>query len=115
MANPRSSRGARRGRRSGKRPARRALARALIGGLAALVALALAALGWLAIVYPKQRGPGRGRDVTVTVRAGMPLEELARELHAAGAVESPFLFAAYARLLGAGARCARARRCSPTT
>lgn len=40
--------------------------------------------------------------MTVTVRAGMSLEELARELHAAGAVESPFLFAAYARLLGAG-------------
>lgn len=53
-------------------------------------------------MYPKREGPGRGRGVSVSVRAGMPLEELAEELHAAGAIDSPFLFAAYARLLGAG-------------
>lgn len=65
------------------------------------MALALSALGWFALVYPRQRGPGRGREVTVTVRAGTSIDALARELHAAGAIDSPLFFAAYARLLGA--------------
>lgn len=72
--------------------------------LAALVALALAALGWLVLVYPKSDGPGRGRELTLSVDPAMELETLAERLHAVGAIESPLFFTTYARLLGAGER-----------
>ncbi len=83
------------------RRAQRTLARALIFALAALVALALGAIAWLVIVYPKRLGPGRGREIVVQVSPSMDLSRLAHRLHDAGAIESPFLFASYARLLGA--------------
>lgn len=65
------------------------------------MAVALTALGWLVIVYPKTAGPGRGRTVTVELEAGLEIGTLAERLHAAGVVERPSLFAAYVRLLGA--------------
>lgn len=76
----------------------------MILALASLIGLALASLGWLVLVYPKIPGPGRGREVRVEVEPRMTLDALAARLHHAGAIESPFLFATYARLLGAGER-----------
>jgi UPF0755 protein len=55
-------------------------------------------------VYPRSEGPGRGRTVTVAVRRTMTLDALADRLHEAGVVEEPFLFATYARLVGADDR-----------
>lgn len=53
------------------------------------------------IVYPKAAGPGRGRSVTIELEPGLAIDALAERLAAAGVVERPALFAAYARLLGA--------------
>lgn len=86
------------------RAGRRALVRALTGGLALLLAAALGFVGWLAIVYPEGEAGGRGREVRVTLAPGLELDALADRLHRAGAVEDPWLFALYARLLGADHR-----------
>jgi UPF0755 protein len=80
---------------------RRRIARALIFALAALVAFALAALGWLGIVYPKTAGPGRGREVSISIAPGEAIDSVAERLHRARAIERPSLFVVYARLLGA--------------
>ncbi len=105
MGRKRASSGATRSRprRAPKGPSsRRALlARALIFGVAALVAAALAALGWIVIVYPKSDGPGRGRAVTFEIEHGIDVGVLADRLHEAGVIERPTVFAAYARLLDA--------------
>lgn len=85
----------------GRRRAASGLSRALLIGLAALLAVALASLGWLVLVYPKSAGPGRGRELSVEVDPTLELDALATRLHEAGAIESPFFFAIYARLLGA--------------
>lgn len=66
-----------------------------------MVASALAALGWLVLVYPKRPASGAGREFTVDVEPSMDLDELARQLADAGAVEDARWFAIYARLLGA--------------
>jgi len=85
----------------GRRRASSGLSRALLIGLAALIAVALASLGWLVLVYPKSAGPGRGRELSVEVDPTLDLDALAARLHEAGAIESPLFFATYARLLGA--------------
>ena len=85
----------------GRRRAASGLSRALLIGLAALIAVALASLGWLVLVYPKSAGPGRGRELSVEVDPTLELDALAARLHEAGAIESPLFFATYARLLGA--------------
>ncbi len=54
-------------------------------------------------MYPKRGGPGRGRELSVDIDPHAPLSELAQRLSEAGVIESPRLFATYARLLGAGA------------
>ncbi|MBX3274133.1 MAG: endolytic transglycosylase MltG [Sandaracinaceae bacterium] len=92
------------GRKRAERGARRALVRALIFGLAALLAAAVASIGWLAIVYPKRAGPGRGREVRVEVRPDLDVDELAARLAAAGAIEDPWVFALHARLMRADHR-----------
>jgi UPF0755 protein len=94
-----------RARRSSKGLAsRRALARALIYGAAGLVGLALAALGGLSLVYPKTRGPGRGRVVEIALEPGLDIDRLAARLDDVGVIEHPALFAAYGRMLGADER-----------
>ncbi len=90
-------------RRRAPRGARRA-GRPLVFGLAALLAAALAAIGWLMIVYPGREGPGRGREVTLTIRPGAELDEVIAELERASIVRSPRAFGIYARLLGADER-----------
>jgi len=64
----------------------------------------LAGLGWLTAVYPKGAAPGRGRELTVQVRPSMDLGDLSRRLADQGAIEDAFVFAMYARLLGADER-----------
>lgn len=93
----------RRSRRAGRKRAsgRPTLARALSIALGSILALALAALGWLVLVYPKSAGPGRGRELSVEIDPALELDALASRLHEAGAIESPLFFATYARLLGA--------------
>lgn len=80
--------------------ARRTLARALIGGLAVIVAAALAALGWLVIIYPQGRGPGHGREHAVEVAPGMDVDALADRLADEQVITHPRVFAIYVRLLG---------------
>lgn len=69
--------------------------------VAVLIAGALAGLGWLTAIYPKSQASGRGRELRIDVRSDMDLDELAFVLGDHGAIESPFVFAMYARLLGA--------------
>lgn len=68
------------------------------------MAASLAALGWLLLVYPKQPGPGSGRAVQLELAEGERFGQVVARLHAAGAVRTPWLFTAYARLLGADRR-----------
>jgi UPF0755 protein len=72
--------------------------------LAVLVGVALCAIGWLLIVYPMRRGPGRGHEVDVTLAAGTSLDALAAQLEGAHVIAHPTAFAIYARLLGAQGR-----------
>lgn len=72
--------------------------------LFALVLAALLVLGWLLIVYPTRRGPGRGHEVDLAIAEGTTLDGLAAQLAEAHVIEHPSAFAIYARLLGAGDR-----------
>ncbi len=69
--------------------------------LFALVLFALALVGWLLVVYPARRGPGRGHEVDVVLAEGTTLDALAAQLAEAHVIEHPSAFAIYARLLGA--------------
>jgi len=69
-----------------------------------LVLTAMVAVGWLLIVYPTQRGPGRGHEVDVTLGQGVSLDALAAQLADAHVIAHPSAFAIYARLLGATGR-----------
>lgn len=64
---------------------------------------AIAALGWLFLVYPtSQRGrAGRGAELTLVIQGDDGIDEVAAELQHLGAIDDPQLFAVYARLLGA--------------
>lgn len=93
-------------RKTAKRPARRprrAPGRPLVFGLAAVLTVALAAIAWLMIVYPSGQGPGRGREITLSL-SGDSFDSVVEELARAGVVGSPRVFAIYARLIGADDR-----------
>jgi UPF0755 protein len=83
---------------------RRSLDQRGLRPLAFLVAVALCAVGWLLIVYPMHRGPGRGHEVDVTLAPGTSLAALAAQLAEARVIAHPSAFAIYARLLGAEGR-----------
>lgn len=76
----------------------------MVLALASVVLFALTALGWLVLVYPKSRGPGPGREVTLHLEPGMELGALAERLYEAGAIEQRIVFESYARLLGAAGK-----------
>jgi UPF0755 protein len=78
--------------------------RALTRALAALLLAALGTLGWLVLVYPEREPAGRGHEVALTVAEGETLDALAARLAEEGVIDEPFLFATYARLLGASER-----------
>lgn len=75
--------------------------RAVSLGLLALVALAIGLLVLLVIVYPARPASGDGDDVSITIARGEPFDQVVARLGAVGVIESPFLFAIYARLVGA--------------
>lgn len=71
--------------------------------LATLVAAAIGALTWLFLVYPADvRGSARGAsELTVIVQSDDGIDDVAAELEHLGAIDDAWLFAFYARLLGA--------------
>lgn len=81
------------------RPRRRAVvaARAIAFGLGLL---AIAAVGWLFVLYPSERGPGSGHAVEIVVARDPSPTDLARTLLAAGVLSSPRLFALWVRVSG---------------
>lgn len=62
------------------------------------VCAALAAIVWLALVYPHQKGPGRGREVQIVLSSAMTPQRLAWRLASDGIIADPRIFAAYLRL-----------------
>lgn len=86
---------------SSKRKTRRSPA--LEAMLATLVAAAIGGLTWLFLVYPADiRGSARGAtELTVIVQSDDGIDEVAAELEHLGAIDDAWLFAFYARLLGA--------------
>ncbi|MET0386863.1 MAG: endolytic transglycosylase MltG [Polyangiales bacterium] len=80
------------------------LKRALFA-LAALVAIAVAALAWLVVVYPSQPPkPGASKTVALQLAPGSSLDAVADQLAHAHLIDEPRVFALYARVLGAEAR-----------
>lgn len=78
--------------------------RALTFALAALLFGGLVVLGWLVLVYPARTGHGRGRAVSLAIAPDASVESVADELGRRGVIDDPFVFAAYARLLGVDGR-----------
>ncbi|MEZ4326351.1 MAG: endolytic transglycosylase MltG [Polyangiales bacterium] len=68
---------------------------------AALLAVAVAGLVYVLVVYPREPGPGRGRAVVVAIELDTSARELAEQLEAEGVVHDAWLFSLYLRLLGA--------------
>ncbi len=77
------------------------LARLVTSTLALLLLGSLVLLAWLVLVYPGGEGPGRGEEVSIELRADTSLDALSSELEAEHVVADGWLFAIYARLLGA--------------
>lgn len=77
------------------------LARVLTTALAVLLVGSLVGLAWLVLIYPAGEGPGRGREVSLTLAEGERLDALAARLEETHVVEDGWLFGTYARLLGA--------------
>lgn len=69
--------------------------------LLATIAVAIAMLVGIVIVYPSRPAAGTGEDVAITIEPDVPFGVLVDRLADQGAIESPFLFAIYARLIGA--------------
>jgi UPF0755 protein len=86
------------------RKKRSRIERRLTLGLGSIVLVALAVVGWLFVVYPQRAPDRRGRERVVTIPAGASVDEVAAMLAREEVIEEPFVFAAYARLLGAGTR-----------
>ena len=79
--------------------------RRLRGGTAILlltVALAVGAVAWLLLLYPKQPMPGARRSMVLEMPSDVT--RLAGELEARGVVDEGWLFGIYLRLTGAGSR-----------
>jgi UPF0755 protein len=76
-------------------------ARVITSLLAALLLVSLVLLAWLVLVYPEGEGAGTGREVAIDLSAEPTVEALASELEASNVVADGWLFAIYARLLGA--------------
>ena len=89
----------RRGRVAGKGAAH--YARAVSLTALALVGASILGVAWILVVYPGRAASGRGHDVTVSIDPSRGLDQNVTALAAASVVESPTLFAIYARLLGA--------------
>ncbi len=71
--------------------------------------LAVVALSWLLLVYPRTPHEGTGRRVELVLEPGTSLGKLAERLAEAGVVDRPALWALYARLRGARRRLREGR------
>ncbi|WP_236605083.1 endolytic transglycosylase MltG [Sandaracinus amylolyticus] len=100
MSAKRAARSPRRGSRAGRASEPRALRVASVA-LLVLVGLAVAAIAAILIVYPKQRASGTGRATEITIASGERFGDLTARLASAGVIERPWIFAIYARLVGA--------------
>lgn len=80
----------------------RSVFKALLVVLALAVAMALAAAGWLVMVYGEQQGPGHGKLVEITLEPGVSVRTIADRLAGQGALADPATFEIYARLLITG-------------
>lgn len=87
-----------------RRTKRSPIERRLTLGLSTLVLLALAVVGWLFVIYPQRAPDRRGRERVVSIPAGATVDDVAAILAREEVIDEPFVFAAYARLLGAGTR-----------
>ena len=74
----------------------------VIISLLVLLALAVAALTWLVVIYPAQRPEQKpSKTVAIQLTPGTSLQAVASQLHARGLVGQPSMFALYARVMGA--------------
>lgn len=87
-----------------RRKQRSSAERALTVGVSSLVLVALVLVGWIFVVYPERAPERRGRERVVSIPAGASVDEVAAILARESVIDEPFVFAAYARLLGAGSR-----------
>ena len=71
--------------------------------LAVLLFGSLAALAWLMLVYPAADGPGRGREIRITIARDATLEDVLGQI-GGDVVATPSIFALYARVAGADER-----------
>ncbi len=78
--------------------------RLIIGLITVPVLFALAALGWLLLVFPRTSNPGNGDIVTVRVPEGSNARQAALAFAAAGCLENPEAFAIYLRVQGVDRR-----------
>ncbi len=62
--------------------------------------IAISAIAWLLLVYPKQAKQGDGREIAMTLEPGLAVDEVIAQLAAQHAIEHPAAFAAYMRILG---------------
>jgi UPF0755 protein len=76
---------------------------------AVLLALGLAALGWLVMAYPHGPGTGEGRVVELQIGPDDGLPAVVAQLEARGLLVRPDAFLWYARVLGAGEHLRRGR------
>ena len=60
--------------------------------------------GWLAVIYPRTPGPGKGRVVEVELHPGDTLADVAARLTAKGALAHPNRWVLYAKFRGATGR-----------
>jgi UPF0755 protein len=74
------------------------------GALLALIVATLVALLFVLVVYPAQRRGGRGREIAIAVHEGERMDELSARLEDVQLVDRAWLFAIYARLVGADER-----------
>jgi UPF0755 protein len=87
-----------------QRKKRSPVERALTLALSTVVLFALALVGWLFVVYPQRAPDRRGRERVVRIPAGASVDEAAAILAREDVIADPFVFAVYARLLGATTR-----------
>ena len=93
-----TKRAPKRGRKRAKR--RGGALRLVFRALGLLVVLAIAALAWLLLAYPRSGGGARVESVVVRIAEGATVEEITAELGREGLVEHPRVFAVYLRLRG---------------
>jgi UPF0755 protein len=81
----------------------RSALKALLVACVIAVAIALGGTGWLVMVYAKERGPGSGKLVEITLEPGVSVRTVSSRLAGQGALAEPAIFAIYAQLRLAGA------------